>query len=295
MLGGAGSKSLLLNGRPRAGLLTEAFRGPRTSRIVQGGGDVAATVGVTMTGVGSANTKGDWFEVEDSLSFDADGFYFIPIQATARSRHFTDVGIGADGAEVVLVPDIPYVSGAVGLVGGSFYIPIRISAGTRVAVRHQSNSTTATSEIHLIFVASEQARLMSCVRATAYGHVHASTISACLPDPNNTANTKGIYDEMVASTTNPMKAWTFFITTQSQDFTIGRLLMTDLAVGAGGSESVILGDQLTVVGASGDHLQPPDSGPYWYPVPAGVRLSARQQSTDASEVALSYCYVLGFD
>jgi hypothetical protein len=105
----------------------------------------------------------------------------------------------------------------------------------------------------------------------------------------------GAYDEIVAATTYPMKAWMLFVTSQAQDFASGREFQVDLAVGGAGSEVPLLERMQFVEGSTGDHVAPAVYGPFWYPVPAGVRLSCRMQSAAASDGAFTYNYVIGFD
>lgn len=288
-------KGVLLAGRPALGLLSDAFRPVRQNKLLVTGGITGTSRGTTVTSGGSAHTKGAWVEFHAALPFTADGFWLTQNVSSARVRYWVDVGIGAAAAETVLVPDIPYNGDIGGLMRGSVYIPIRIPAGERVSLRTQASSAAAVGDFQITFVASEHDAARSCRRATAYGHVSASTSSVCLPDPNNTANVKGVYDELVASTTNPMKAWIFFLVSQSQDFASSRTYLTDLAVGAAASEVDVLSNIIGHEQSGTDSLQPWAMGPYWYPIPAGTRLSARMQSSAAADADFSYAYVLGFD
>lgn len=286
-------RDFLLSGRPRRGLLADSYRGPRLQQVSQVGATLASSRGTSLTS-GSANTKGSWVELEASCPFDVDGFWVSFFNVTSRGRQFVDIGIGAAASEVVLVPNVPFV-GAVDATLGSFYVPIRIAAGERISARSQGAGASYVADIALLLCAGEQYAAGSCRRATAYGHVLASTTSDCAPDPDNTAHTKGPYDELAASITNPMKAWTLFVTSQGQDVSPGRFYVSDLAVGGAGSEVPILADVPSIMGANGDWHDPPAWGPFWLPVDAGSRLSVRSQCSAASTVPGTYCYVLGFD
>lgn len=274
--------------------VARVFKGPRVSRVVQGGAATSTSTTPVVTGGASANTKGSWIEYEDSTTIDADGFFVNFVGIGSRVAFLVDIGIGAISSESVLVPDLMIQAGVGGIHGSEIYIPIGIPAGTRVSIRAQSPGGANTFQSQIIFVASEMARAMKCSRATMYGTTSTS-ISDCSPDPNNTANTKGAYDEIVASTTNPIKSWLLFIRALGTDIATSQYHLWDIATGAGGSESIILGDVHCHLSNSQDMFYPAVRGPFWYPIPAGTRLSARCQSSAASQAPVSYVAILGFD
>lgn len=106
------------------------------------------------SGVGTAVTpvvgsKGAWAQAIASLSGDTYGL-MITIHNSATSAanrtYAVDIGVGAAGSEVVIIPDLIGSSAAAyGSVGGGhhYYFPIFIPAGSRVAVRAQGSVVTA--------------------------------------------------------------------------------------------------------------------------------------------------------
>ena len=104
------------------------------------------TVGAVLTpAVGS---KGAWAEVFASLDNDTYGL-MIQIHNAATSAanrtYAIDIGIGASGSELVIIPDlIGSCAATMDARGGHwYYFPFYIPAGTRVAARAQGSVTTS--------------------------------------------------------------------------------------------------------------------------------------------------------
>ena len=105
------------------------------------------------------------------------------------------------------------------------------------------------------------------VTATTQG----TTITA-----SGTANTKGSYTELIASTAGAINGFTLniggFTIASTADF------LLDLAIGAGGSEEVIIANVLLSV-SPGSDLEFYKSTSFPINIPAGSRVAARIQST----------------
>lgn len=105
-----------------------------------------STAGTVVTPATAA--KGAWAQAIAALANDTYGL-IVTIHNSATSaanRHYAvDIGIGASGSEIVLIPNLIGSSAAAyGTVGGGhhYYFPVFIPAGTRVAVRAQGSVTT---------------------------------------------------------------------------------------------------------------------------------------------------------
>lgn len=104
-----------------------------------------ATLRYQMIADAAAHTKGTWAEVVSSTEHEVNGVHIL-ISDTGLSgdtrRALIDIGVGAAGSETVLVPNI--LSSApvdfAFLAGNPLFLPIRIPAGTRVAIRMQSTT-----------------------------------------------------------------------------------------------------------------------------------------------------------
>lgn len=285
-------KAIQLAGGTFRGELANAFRGPLRDRATNVGASTGTSAGVTVT-TGGAHTKGNWAEVEDSLAADCDGFFVSCNNGGGAARFIFDVGIGAAAAEVVLVPDVLIIFNSQAQYGYPIFCPIGIKAGTRIAVRAQAHVATQTMGVTIQPVAGEMFAPMRKRRATSYGLVLASTTSNCSPDPDNTAHTKGAYDELVASTTNPIELLSVFLVPTAANPANQHLI--DVAVGAAGSEVVVLPDLWFHGNATTDAYVPPLWGPFPVRIPAGSRIAVREQVSGSGGTPTAYISVLGFD
>lgn len=134
--------------------LASLARGPRSSSPVPWFRRRAASVGTTYPAVGisvgaTAHTKGAWAQAFASLS-SAVGALRLRISAsygiTTGNGYLMDIGVGAAGSEVVVASNIA-VGGATNQTNAGVLIdlPIAIPAGSRVALRAQSNRTATSS------------------------------------------------------------------------------------------------------------------------------------------------------
>lgn len=278
--------------------LSSVGRAPRVARMDTYGDNTGSTAMTTLTANGSAHTKGNWSEIISATAFDINGFWVSAgVGSTVRARFLFDIGIGAGGAETVLVPNILWSMLAVSGFGwGPVYMPIHIPGGTRIAGRCQSSTGGASMTTQLYCVRSDENAAGSCRRATNYGANTGNTWSDCDVDPNDTAHTKGVYDVVTSSTTNPIKALVICASTLSNDFGSSRNGMFDLATGGAGSEVVLVPNLWYAQNNTSDNMTPSAWGPFWLPIPAGTRLAGRAQSSASGDGTGAFGFtVIGFD
>jgi hypothetical protein len=112
-------------------------------------GNAAASRGVVVDPGGTANTKGAWTQIAAATSFNWKAMIVRPgFNATlgaSHPRYQFDIGVGAGGSEVVLIPDLWWSSDRFGSISsdatwGPFLVDI--PAGTRISCRVQSNLAT---------------------------------------------------------------------------------------------------------------------------------------------------------
>lgn len=126
---------------------------PRLGRLTAYGVNTADTGGTQVDPGGTIHTKGSWSELVASTAHRtrhlsiAFGGQNNLVRTTANQ--LLDVGIGAGGSEVVLIPNIFVYQN---LSTDSFHplvtqYPCDIPAGTRIAVRAQSSITDATDRL----------------------------------------------------------------------------------------------------------------------------------------------------
>lgn len=231
----------------------------------------------------SANTKGSYTQLIASTARATEGM-ILQIRGFNTERFLIDIAIGAAASEIVVVPNLAcaVVSNSCNLA----YIPLAIASGVRVAARVQSNALSNQIQLQLFLIHG----LPGLHRATTYGADTANS-RGTLATASASLNTKGNYAELTASTTNPIKI--LYVCSSPGTTTAGSVLC-DIAVGAAGSERVIISN-LYIRHATANRTNDIGGavGPFPVDIPAGTRLSACIQSNVASvESGVS---ILGLD
>lgn len=234
------------------------------------------SLGVAVFSGATANTKGSYVEVLASAAYDAQGF-FIWTQKAGHSDAdvLLDIAIGAAASETIIVNNLMGAGSGNGECT-QYYIPIPVPAGTRVSARAQSTGVSDHSKVGLCLASGHPGGWSGGI-VTTYGANTADSGGVSV-DPGATANTKGAYSEYVASTTYDIKALILSIGEQTNFVRSSAGQRADLAVGAAGSEVVVIPDILFVQSASGDHFMP-KSFHYRTYIPAGSRIALRAQSS----------------
>lgn len=115
---------------------------------------VSSNRGVSVNAGAAANTKGAWAEITSSTA-DFIKALCVQIDENANTILTTgqfqiDIGIGAAGSEVIIIPDIPAAAHStddfIAPFHSQFYA-IEIPPGTRIAARCQSSITDATDRV----------------------------------------------------------------------------------------------------------------------------------------------------
>jgi len=122
-------------------------RGPVGFQRANGYGIVPAFTGIPSVAPHAtvANSKGSWTQITSSALRDLKALIPLVYSASANTQGWlVDVGMGAGSAEVVVVPNVPQYSyvntGQISTLAPLF--PVDIPAGTRLAMRCQSDLTT---------------------------------------------------------------------------------------------------------------------------------------------------------
>lgn len=226
---------------------------------------------------GAANTKGSWTELIASTAFNATGIV-VQISHGAAVNYLIDIGIGAGGSEVVLIPDIAVTPNTTGPSGHMrLLFPIALPAGTRIATRCQASTGSSLIRVSGYLLGGGFALPAPLGRVTAYG-ISTSTSRGTNVDPGGTAHTKGSYAELVASSANPIKALALTVGYVLQTSTNTGRWFLDLAIGAAGSEQVIIPNLYFIVHPEIDGFASMFAGPFPIEIAAGTRLAARVQS-----------------
>lgn len=251
-------------------------------------GDTAADSGGKSITNGTGNSKGSWGEVIDSTPIAAAGFILMISQTNAAvlTDMLVDIGIGGSGSETVLIENI-LVSGRA-LLTMSVLFEIPIPAGTRVAARGQNpGGTGATTDVVPVLIPATFTSPSGLGRAATYGAVTGDSGGTAI-DPGGSANTKGSWGEIAASTTNPIRRLYVIIGNQGNVARTDCTWLVDIGIGGSGSEQVLIPDLLAAASTNNDIVTPAIVGPIPVDLPAGTRIAARCQCsiTDATDRTL---------
>lgn len=238
--------------------------------------------GIAATASGSANTKGSWAEVFSSTSRNAHllRIYINRGGTTADRDHLIDIGIGAGGSEQVVVANL-LCSFNTPVQGWYLDIPITIPAGSRVAIRTQSSDGGAVVALNFYLLSTGFRNANGLQDSLTYG-ANTGDSGGVSIDPGGVSNTKGAYSEITPSTTRPIRTLLVCFGHQNNALMADRDIAMDIAIGAAGSEQIIIAD---VRGQSDndDNFVGPTMFPIY--IPAGTRLACRAatNTTDATD------------
>jgi hypothetical protein len=239
-------------------------------------------VGTAVTAAGSANTKGSWVELDASAAFNADGFFVHLLGITTTRDYLVDIGIGGAGAESVLLPNLPYCSGVGFRFPAECYVPLPITAGTRIAARCQSANASAVVHMGLELVQGQAYRAMRKTTVTAIG-VNTGDSGGTDVDAGAVAGSFGAWTTISASLASPV---TYAIICAGNRANSGRTLAwggLELAVGAAGFETKI--SEMMQLEHSDSEVMLPMYRSREYNLAAGQRLAARSicENADATD------------
>ncbi len=115
--------------------------------------------------------------------------------------------------------------------------------------------------------------------ASANGAVTSGTTGGTAVDPSATADTKSAYVQLIAATGSDC-CWIDVISSIYSSPTTGTVFSCDIAIGAGGSEKIIIAD--LVLGGPTNIVRM-NHAHFPICIPAGTRIAARTQASAASE------------
>lgn len=240
------------------------------------GEDTANTTAVTVTG-GAANTKGaSWLEIVASTAFAASWVGVFAFGPSASADYLIDIAVGGAGSEVVLIANLQ-VSTKATESARFFLLPLKVPSDSRLSCKIQSTTASATLEIAIIYGAKGWLAGENCYRCTTYGANTADSGSTGL-DPGGTAHTKGGWTQIVASTTNPIKAMLVILGDRNNNAMTTCNWLLDIGVGASTAEQVLFTLAFSG-GLTNDEITPNVFGPFLLNLPAGVRLAGNLQCT----------------
>lgn len=229
---------------------------------------------------GLANVKGAWTSTIAATRGTTSWVIAYVPSCTNGDRFLWDLGVGAAGNEKVVLPDLVYSEGGLEGVGAVAHLPLAIPAGANLSIRCQDNngSHTINVTLHLFSGAS----LSGFQRGTNYGPDPSASTGVSV-DAGGSADTKGAYAQLTASTTQDLKWALVQLADQAITIPTNGQGTVDIAIGAAASEVIVFPD-LSWHRSQNAAVIVFFPGYYGLPcrIPSGVRLSARAKFSAAT-------------
>lgn len=241
------------------------------------GEQAGTSTGTTITASGSTNTKGSWSALGSATSFAYEGITVYLAQNSANADYMLDIGID-DGAgnNFVLIPDIHFSAVNVNEHNLQLNIPVHIPAGALVEARVASTTAGATVACLIVGHSANPGGFPGYSRAIAL-FTPASSRGIAV-DPGGTANTKGSWAEITASSSADVAA-IFGIVGFNNDITraaAGGMLL-DVGIGASTVESTVIPNLAFSWNSTWDGPNDVFFQPIAAAIPSGTRVVARGQ------------------
>ena len=94
-------------------------------------------------------------------------------------------------------------------------------------------------------------------------------------DPGSSSDTKGSYVELIDPTLGDIAGFNVHVTNNNNFSLSDYTWLIDIAIGAAGSEKIIVENIFVVGNTWSDTISPQTIGPFWVPIPIGSRVSVR--------------------
>lgn len=199
------------------------------------------------------DTKGAWAELAASTGIDAKTIVIGIIgNALSGGEWLIDLGIGASGSEVVLIPNILHSQS---VIHPEYYcFECDIPSGTRISARAERTGGT-TSLRGAILISDTRIPELSTYAYTTHGQELGSDPIAVTIDPGSTVHTKGAYIELASSVAADCRVIALKMGHDGTNLNrTDALWAIDLAKGAAGSEVIVVPDLWFKGDATGDAL-----------------------------------------
>ncbi len=247
------------------------------------GAVTASSIGTTVTGSGSAGSKGTAVELIASTAHDAHWISVTILTGGTTSGSGTvDLLIGAS-TEAVLIADLPLTHRAVNEGGGGpFLFPLFIPKGSRLAAKVMGGAVSVTVEVVVhLFGGNPAGPWADCTYVDRYGTVSIAGLGVNV-DPGGSANTYVGYTQITASTLRPIR-W-LVLCVQNSDTALAAAAQWTVQLGIGSAtEAQIGGDLILTAGTTTDNAMP---FMHWYfPVfiPTGSRLAVNAKCSSTTD------------
>lgn len=263
-----------------------------SSRVASSADTATSAGSASIAANASANTKATSFtQLIASTAFEAAWMTVAIAVPGTTAKYLVDIGIGAAASETVLIANLPLSGASTAPPFQVFTFPVSIPSGTRISARSQASTGSSACRVQVVLTAGAWASPAPLGRFLTMG-ADTTDSGGVAVDPGTSANTKGAYTTVYASTDFALK-WLCVHCGHdaAANATANLHMLVDIAVGAAAAEQIVIPDFYnyfpTAVRAS---LSPPLCLPVG--IPAGTRLSARAQASGATATERLFDVVL---
>ena len=260
------------------------------------GFSLATSLPATVTAGGVAHTKGPWTELVASTDTPMAEIVLLVQQATSLSGTglrgtLADVGIGAAGAEVVVVSNLD-----IGRTSAlqDYRLPLFVPAGSRIAVRTQSFTASlvlnmqlaaSTAPTFAMFFGGSWIYAGTGATATTWGTSTANSLPQTLTLPA-AINTWGAWTQFEASTAATLRYLLLLPSGPNvAGWSTAPSVLLDVGIGALGAEQSILDGGALAFSWNTTEAVARSPLLIGADIPAGSRLSVRYQASDITQAA----------
>ncbi len=234
-----------------------------------------------VTPSATANTKGNWAQLTASTANDACMIVVLVEDDNGGAINYSiDIGVGAGGSEKILVADLMISTNANSQPVSNFYmLPVQIPSGTRVAARTQASGASQAAINVAVYIADGAfTQLEGAAGVDTIGFTAATTSGTAVTSGNAV---KGSYAQLSASTAKDYVGLMFAMDYQGSSVIHNQSWLADIAVGAGGSENIIIPNYY--MRSNTQSIFNPSTSEYFpIQIPSGTAISARLQSNFAA-------------
>ena len=232
--------------------------------------------GTALTANASANTKGTYVDIGGATAFDYELLQLFVYQGVVVADFTVDLALSDGANRWIIAQDLRYAASFAGLENSKWILPLHVPKGSQLSARVQCS--TGGSAVDILLHGFSQG-LMGAPGYSRCEVINAiATSRGVAVDPGGTANTKGTYQQLVASTARDYMALAAFVGNNG-DFVhaASQNMLLDIAIGAAAAEVELLKNVALAAAVTQDSWDPRSLGPYPFDIPSGSRLAARSQ------------------
>jgi hypothetical protein len=236
--------------------------------------------GTTLTS-GTANTKGTYVSL-GTTTFDWNHVNISLSASSAAADHLVDIAIDDGGGNKwIILPDLRHPSRiSANATPVTLSLPLHVAKGSLLYARSASSTASATMAITIAGDSIGRGGAPGyhrCLALFTPGTSRGTTV-----DPGASAGTTGAWAQTTTGVAARVVEWFGVIGTGGNTSRTTSTWLLDVAIGASGSEQIVLAAAALSAGVSSTSQGPAVIGPYPIDVPASTAWSARATSSQAT-------------